>query len=440
MQYFIYYILDMIKFYFIYRYGLGMQVRQKKFLLPGAGLFVGGMTLFLENLAEEKNPIFVYLLLAFLFLHMGFYIEAKKIFVVGFWAICFVGFMDQTSEIFVAEITGKSFFQWKPYTVLDDIASFVTIVFIGGVIGIVNHKSLYALRKITMPYYLLFMFMCLANELFLAVVKKGILQDCGHSKFIFAFYSFSTVLQLFILLLVAISNQIHKEQEIVNRKYLQEQESYYLYLEEKEKNTRKFRHDIRHHLYMLKQLAMEENQKEVKHYIEKIAGVLEDGEQVIDVGNKIVNAILNRYFAMCQKKGIQFKVEGYLPAQMEIDAFDLCTVFSNLLQNAVEAAEKTEEKKIALKLQYDEEWIYVKEKNTFLNEISKKKGILETTKKNKEDHGYGLMNMKKSIKKYFGDMVYSRENEMFQIRMQMSYKKKAVDVKFRPFMSKNLYS
>ena len=79
-----------------------------------------------------------------------------------------------------------------------------------------------------------------------------------------------------------------------------------------------------------------------------------------------------------------------------------CTIFSNILSNAIEAAADAEEKYVSVECRYNERNIIIVVKNSFRNEPENGSPVLKTRKEDLDYHGYGLTNMKDSVDKYNG--------------------------------------
>lgn len=103
------------------------------------------------------------------------------------------------------------------------------------------------------------------------------------------------------------------------------------------------------------------------------------------------------------------EVRGHLPVECNIKAFDLCTIFSNLLANAIEAAAKSSGKRIDVECGYKGNKIMLSIKNDYNGEIEVKGDRYVTSKENSDYHGYGLTNVKKSVDKYSGYMNIEAE-------------------------------
>ena len=116
--------------------------------------------------------------------------------------------------------------------------------------------------------------------------------------------------------------------------------------------------------------------------------------------------------------GVELHIKGQLPEECYIDAFDLCTIFSNLLSNAFEAAKKSEGRSIEVECGYTTDMIFIIIQNDYSGNIQGSDGKFLTGKSNKEYHGFGLQNIERSVKKYSGNMNIE-VNKKFAVRIRM---------------------
>lgn len=123
---------------------------------------------------------------------------------------------------------------------------------------------------------------------------------------------------------------------------LQQEERIHLMIEQDEKLCR-FRHDFQAHVVALEILIQEDNKEKAAKYIEsmKKESTLYDIKKY--TGITAVDAVINNLFNMAEEQNITVSWEGKISDWGKIELFDLCTVFSNLLSNAIEACEKMPE-------------------------------------------------------------------------------------------------
>lgn len=208
--------------------------------------------------------------------------------------------------------------------------------------------------------------------------------------------------------------QIEKYIATWNRK-LEEQEKYI-------ENVRRIKHDMQAHLVVLQYYLEEKNYEAAKQYLAEIrsrqdvVSILEE----YDLGRPLVNAIIKDCLAESKEK-IDFAWKGKIPKEIKVSEYDLCTIFSNLLSNAVEACNNVSiaKKEIQLNLFNRENVFYIEVSNPIewgLEEALIGKG---TTKEDKETHGYGVKNIMGTVSLYGGESRFFVENHMFVARISL---------------------
>lgn len=224
-------------------------------------------------------------------------------------------------------------------------------------------------------------------------------------------------IQLASVILLFTQRNVYKEKEELTDKYLNEQKHHYEYLENRERETKKFRHDLRSHMELISNLARNHEYDKIDNYIEQIQERIDTFGNVITVQNSIVDAIINQYYARAEQSGVTMEVKGRFPVDCNIDTYDLCTIFSNVLSNALEAALETEEKYVSLECRYTDKSIIISVVNSFDAKTKSGNAQWRTRKANTDYHGYGLENIKDSVNKYNGLFDIETEDNMFNLKI-----------------------
>ena len=229
------------------------------------------------------------------------------------------------------------------------------------------------------------------------------------------------VLILFLIYIQDINQKMKRFLEI-ERALKQTQKNYYDALIQKEEETKKFRHDAINHIMCIQELAQQGELEAVKQYINGIHGEMERIQKCCySVGNMVLDAVLNRYLSMLPED-VKIRVSGFLQEQLPISDVELCTIFSNLMRNSVEELQKQEkgEKYITVKVHTGENDFTLEICNSATGEKPGKRGGLpETSKKEKEKHGYGLHNVKETIEKNYGSFQWESTTEKFKVKVRL---------------------
>lgn len=225
---------------------------------------------------------------------------------------------------------------------------------------------------------------------------------------------------IFILVLLMIyyfnSQQRFQLENKMLEKYNEQQREYFEQLLEKEQKTKQFRHDIIAELVEIKNLNDSKEYNKLDEFLEDMLNEISSiSNSDYDVGNEIINTILNYYLSPI-KSACKITVKGYIPDELSITRRDLCIIVSNLIKNAVEAVETVESSHRYIT-------VVIKSGKIFLdikinNSCNKADGIfvdgkITTSKKDKNNHGFGMKNIENVVKKYDGDYTYGKENNDF---------------------------
>ena len=165
------------------------------------------------------------------------------------------------------------------------------------------------------------------------------------------------------------------------------QKNYYEEMLKKEEGTRRFRHDFINYLICLKGMAEKEEKQMMMEYIEQLEHRVQDLKPTYyTVGNDVIDILLNGLIP--QIKDAQIVVKGTCKENIEMDYVELCTIVSNLIQNAVEELNSfsQDSKWFKLKITQGKMNMKLEISNTSREKVGDKNSKLpQTTKKNKKD-------------------------------------------------------
>ena len=160
---------------------------------------------------------------------------------------------------------------------------------------------------------------------------------------------------------------------------------------------------------------MSDDMSQLKSYVERMRAETRKLEVQKFTGIGVVDAVISEWYEKAKAAGIAWEWEGGLLGPTETEPFDLCVIFSNLLSNAVEAAEQVEdggEKKISVSCGSFRDQICIRVTNTCRNNPDAKRRH-GTTKSDYKNHGFGLLNIKNTVAKANGEFKISEEPGKF---------------------------
>lgn len=220
-----------------------------------------------------------------------------------------------------------------------------------------------------------------------------------------------------IILSVKSSEASHfKQINSIIESYLNAQKKYYETQKRSNNEIRSIKHDMKNHLLCIKQLCANGNYSGLDEYISDISDTLDSVDKSIHTGNEIADVIINEKIRQANELGIDFSYCGE-PVNINIKPVDVCTILSNLLDNAIEANSEVGpyNKYVELTFRQTKNFLLITVKNPTVNNIKISDNIIVTTKSDKKIHGFGIDNVRRAVKKYEGELNLSvnKDNQCF---------------------------
>lgn len=217
-----------------------------------------------------------------------------------------------------------------------------------------------------------------------------------------------------IWLAAYIGETIRRDMEMENMKVRQ---AYYEELEKNQLAVRKLRHDMNNHLGVIGSFLEDKEYDKALSYFKEL-NITAAARNRKFCENSLVNAVINAKYNLALEKNIDCFVNIELDYLLAMDDVSLCTIFANLLDNAIEAAEKVTDRQarsISLKARYTGESLCVEVENSRAGELKESKAGLLTTKPDKENHGWGLRSVRDVVDSYCGQMDITAAADAFRV-------------------------
>ena len=222
------------------------------------------------------------------------------------------------------------------------------------------------------------------------------------------------------LVVLDVFRKKYKEESKLKDEYLRITKDYVGMVRENAKETRKVRHDLQAHMHILQHYL---EQKEYLKALEYLAKMQENMtraiRKMVSVNNEIVDAVLQEAIVRGEGLQIQWEVDGVFPDNLSITDFDLCTIFSNLLSNSIEACRKLERgnRYICLEIRRTEEHLLIEVENPVLTPVALENLGRVTEKDDGENHGFGIANVKATVEKNKGNIYFENKKGIFAVKI-----------------------
>lgn len=228
-----------------------------------------------------------------------------------------------------------------------------------------------------------------------------------------------------VMIIIALSNFYLKSQNEQFQRDIEAQAKHYSDLAKANYELRRFKHDFGNMKIGLSQYLKE---GDCVGALDMLNGAAIDmqrsSEDIVgfDTGNGIVDAILADKQSRAKINNTKIIFSGSIPSN-SIAPTDLCIIFGNTLDNAIEACEKISgdtEKVIFVTCKCNSGFVFIDISNPVSEDVVIHGTNVDTSKSDKASHGYGLYSLNKTLKKLDGDVKLSCENKIFKVEIDFS--------------------
>lgn len=220
------------------------------------------------------------------------------------------------------------------------------------------------------------------------------------------------LIMYFIVQQMSKDNQTKLEYELMKEKEKYSKESMEIITRSNEE-LREFKHDLKNYLLPLQEAMETMPQSEMVKVWEKINQKIEDVQTLIQTGNSYVDSMINTKITLARSEKVDVKctilskIEG-------IDDLEFCTVFGNLMDNAIEAERKvTAKKEIIIFVEEKMGYLRLEIQNKIEKSVLNENSSLNTTKKDTSSHGIGHKSVKRTMEKVGGALKYYETGDLF---------------------------
>lgn len=172
-------------------------------------------------------------------------------------------------------------------------------------------------------------------------------------------------------------------------------------------------HDMGNHLQTIHHLAQAGQNEEICRYIARISRPVERLAGMSWTGVGIVDAVLNAKKQLARERGYEMDINAQLPGNTGIGEDDLCTILTNLLDNAIESMDRERSRlprsetglpPIQVSIRHIHHFLVIRVANPCMAEETGKQGFFATVKKDRLRHGWGIKSVRRAVHRYNGSL------------------------------------
>lgn len=223
------------------------------------------------------------------------------------------------------------------------------------------------------------------------------------------------IVNVISILLLIMEQKVYEQktrQQVMLSAYQQKEKDIESILDMHRQNSKQ-RHDFKNVILLIKELIRDEQYNKATEMLDKYSeGYKNNNLTEIVSDNIVLNYLLNRKINQCREAGIDMACY-VLGNFASVDDMDLYILLENLCDNAIEAAGQCEKPSIKLQIAENNASMYIDIGNTTKGNVLNNNPDMNTTKKDKNMHGFGIMNIRDIIDKYNGNINYEQQGDNY---------------------------
>lgn len=176
-------------------------------------------------------------------------------------------------------------------------------------------------------------------------------------------------------------------------------------------------HDLKHQIAGLR---AEQDADRRAEWIDQLEGELASYRPERQTGNQVLDGVIDGKMPTIRRGGIQFTcvADGALLSFMHVT--DICTIFGNALDNAIEhvlLVPEPDRRIIHMEVSQRRQFVYIEVRNYCEQEIRIKNGFPITTKQDAQNHGFGVKSISYTARKYGGTVQFGVQDHIFSMQV-----------------------
>ena len=225
-----------------------------------------------------------------------------------------------------------------------------------------------------------------------------------------------------VFVVISSAERAHLAKTKTQEAYISAELEYIEQYKRKQVETRAFRHDIKNHLSMTQMLLDEGHTDKAKEHINDLLGSIGSLSPKYVTGDEMLDIIISMKADRMDELNIRFALDGIADGGLNIKPMDMCSIFANALDNAIEASASCEDPSITFGIRRTDKFFVIKITNSASGKVDTGK-LLEssgyTSKGDKKHHGFGLMNIRRTVEDCNGILKASSEENSFTLSIML---------------------
>lgn len=304
------------------------------------------------------------------------------------------------------------------------IVAFAVVLFILYIVSMLtrkinfNTKAFDIFGKIALAAYLIIEISSVAGYFEGIMVRKNNILLYFVVSLIWA----AVFIPLYMINSYISKKRLLREIEVLNAEKEREYK-YYNLMKDHNDEIRRIRHDLNGHFSVLNSLVKNGEYERLEDYVSRLSDDYFKVKRVTYTSNLMADAVISSAVQKCAEKNIKFDFTGTLPDNCFVDDVSLTCIFSNILNNAVEACERVTDSSafISLEVYNKSGCVVISCKNSKRLSEAPEGSHFSTLKKD-SGHGFGVKIIKDVVASYDGVISFEDSGEVFEVSLLLPQK------------------
>ena len=194
-------------------------------------------------------------------------------------------------------------------------------------------------------------------------------------------------------------------------------------LRRSQEETRRYRHEMQHHMVVLDEMISRKQEKQAEEYIHHLQDEIKALPKGVYSDNLVVNAVAGYYLNEAGADGIRVDSNIRISDKLPLRDEEICVVLANLLENALEACRSMRQgsdRFISLNLTANQEHMMILCENSTDHDIPMEpEERIASSKTDARDHGYGIASVRQIVDRHYGMLTLSCREGRFKAELSI---------------------
>lgn len=220
-------------------------------------------------------------------------------------------------------------------------------------------------------------------------------------------------------------SEYYRNRTAIQEQHIQAELAHFQQYRQNQAETSRFRHDIKNNLLCVSDMLQQGKTAEASNYLMDLLDTVENLSKKYVTGDELLDSIVGVKSQIMEQHGIRFELDGVLAGGLPWKPMDICNVFANALDNAIEACQKVppERRRISMRIKSTPQFWFVTIDNSIAEVVDTTKLFQKnggyTSKSNSAQHGIGTYNMKHTVESYGAMLKAECTGEIFILEIMI---------------------